>query len=125
MTTYEKAIRITADNWISIVELRVVNGFMLQDLQQAVGGWFEIVRGMYLPEPLRIVCNEEGALHRLPLNRAASLLYGSGIVGDVLLMAQGWRDGEPDIVGLTEGQAVETVNELLEQFPFLQLKEVV
>ena len=120
MTTYERAIRITADNWISIVELRVINGSMLQDLQQNVGGWIEIVRGMFLPDPLRIVCNEEGTLRRLPLNRAASLLYGSDIVGDVLLMVQGWRDGEPDIVGLTEGHAEETVNELLEQFPFLQ-----
>ena len=125
MTTYERAIRITADNWISIAELRVVDGFMLQDLQKAVGGWIEIVPGMYLPEPLRIICNDEGVLKRLPLNRAASLLYGSGIVGDVLLMAQGWRDGEPDIVGLTEGQAQETVNELLEQFPFLQLEGAV
>lgn len=120
MTTYEKAIRITADNRISIVKLRVINGSMMQDLQQNVGGWFEIVRGMFLTDPLRIICNEEGALRGLPLNRAASLLYGSDIVGDVLLMVLGWRDGDPDIVGLTDGLAEEICSKMLRRFPFLR-----
>ena len=120
MTTYETVIRITTTNRISIVELRVINGSMLEDLQCAVGGWIEIVRGMYLPDPLRIICNEEGALRGLPLNRAASLLYGSDIVGDVLLMVQGWRDREPDIVGLTDGLAEEICNKMLRRFPFLR-----
>lgn len=120
MTTYENAIYITTTNRISVIELRVINGSMLEELQHAVGGWIEIVRGMYLPDPLRIVCNEEGHLQGISLNRAASLLYGSDIVGNVLLVAQGWRGREPDIVGLTDGLAEEICSKMLRRFPFLR-----
>ena len=43
-------------------------GSSLEDMQQAVGGWIE----EYMPfdDDVSLVCNEEGKLHGLDLNRA-------------------------------------------------------
>lgn len=59
-----------------------------------------------------MVVNEEGLIERLPFNAFASVLYGTQhhghrIVGNVAILKQGYRDGEPDIVGLGELLAME------------------
>lgn len=60
----------------------------LEWLQNAVGGWIEIVRGVGLPEGGLLVVNEEGLLRGLPFNPVASFLYSAGnapIVGDAVV----------------------------------------
>lgn len=57
----------------------------LQEMQEAVGGYIEKVR---LPTPnggMVMYANEDGFSMGLALNREASMLYGSEIVGDVLV----------------------------------------
>ena len=59
-------------------------GYTLEELQKAVGGYFELVHvGSHL-----MVVNEEGKPKGLPFNLLASELYGNPddlIVGDVLV----------------------------------------
>ena len=60
----------------------------LEWLQNAVGGWIEIVRGVGLPDGGLLVVNEEGLLRGLPFNPVASFLYSAGnapIVGDAVV----------------------------------------
>ena len=61
--------------------------FSLEDLQIIVGGYIEIVP---LGDERIMVVNEEGKIHRLPLNvRATCIVNGAGIadtiVGNVLI----------------------------------------
>lgn len=54
-----------------------------------------------------MIVNEEGLLENLPINSIGCLLYGTAfhqcpIVGDIVIMKDGFRNGEPDIVGLTD-----------------------
>lgn len=70
-----------------------------------VGGHIEIVRPVGLPDPLLMIVNEEGLLRGLDFNTIASILYGiqhhgQPIVGNAVIMKEGYVDGEPDIVGL-------------------------
>ena len=54
-----------------------------------------------LPPGVILLVDESG-LYKEPLrfNKFASAFYGEPIFGDVLLAAEGYRNGEPDIVGL-------------------------
>jgi hypothetical protein len=67
----------------SIEQMNPSNGidFSLKELQEAVGGYIEMV---YLPNGIMVV-NEEGLLKGLPLNQLASQLAGQPIVGNVLV----------------------------------------
>ena len=77
----------------------------LEALQKAVGGLIEAVYPF--EEPVAIVCNEEGKLLELPLNRA--LLDENGKVYDVIA-------GTFLVVGLTEDNFGSLDDALLEQF---------
>ena len=66
-------------------------GSGLESLQDAVGGWIEAVYPY--KDPVAIVCNEEGKLDGLPLNRA--LRDEDGYIYDVIA-------GTFLVVGLTE-----------------------
>ena len=111
----EKAIVITTDDKIEVRDLEVKDGSLLEPLQQIVGGYIEIVHPMRLcdgPVPLAMIVNEEGIIEGLPINAIASVLYGadihgSFIHGNVAILEQGERDGDPDIVGLGELLAME------------------
>lgn len=121
----EKVIAITTDNIISIEELEIINGSMLEGLQQIVGGYIEIVSPVNLDDPLRLVCNEEGLLKELPVNVVGSLLYGTlqhgyPIVGNIAILQEGWRDGEPDIVGIPDGIIEQIFSQFIEKFPILK-----
>lgn len=64
---------------------------------------YEIVRvqcGLLPPSVILLV--DESGLYKEPLrlNKFASVFYGGPIFGDVLLADEGYRNGEPDIVGL-------------------------
>lgn len=59
--------------------------FQLDELQEFVGGYIEIVTAR---DGRLIVLNEEGKLNGLPVNVVATILYGNpddAIVGDVLV----------------------------------------
>lgn len=79
---------IKSDN--TIVNTQPKNGtdFSLEELQQIVGGYIEIV---YLLDDYIMVINEEGKLMNLPMNAQATHIYQNHtgcydtIVGDVLV----------------------------------------
>lgn len=76
----------------------------------AVGGYIEHVHPMRLARPLCMIVNEEGRLLDLPLNHIGSFFYGTDqhgepIVGNIVVMKDGYRNGEPDIVGLNDVEA--------------------
>lgn len=92
-----------------------------KSLGRAVGGYIEIVHPPGLQPPYCMIVNEEGPLKDLPLNRAGSLLYGtqfhgSPIVGDIVIMAEGWTPEGRDIVGITEDCAEKVAQELIKAF---------
>ena len=79
-----------------------------KSIGEAVDGWIEIVHPVRLGRPYCMVVNEEGLLRNLPMNVLGSFLYrtdiyGSPIVGDIVLLKEGINsDGEYDLLGLTE-----------------------
>ena len=121
----EKVIVITTDNTISINELEIIDGSILDGLKEIVGGWIEIVRPMYLKHPLVLVCNEEGLIHELPFNLVGSALYGYAehgqpIVGDIAIVEKVFRDGEPDIGGINEDTIQQIYDQFITKFPILK-----
>lgn len=59
--------------------------YTLEELQQAVGGYIEI---LHVEKGFLMVVNEQGKLKDLPVNRLASLLYGNPfdhVVGNALV----------------------------------------
>ena len=75
----------------------------------AVGGYIEHVHPMRLARPLCMIVNEEGRLLDLPLKHIGSFFYGTDqhgepIVGNIVVMKDGYRNGEPDIVGLDDSE---------------------
>ena len=52
----------------------------------------------------------------LPMNAYGSFLYrtqihGSPIVGNIIIMKDGYENGEPDIVGLSDDEAAEIIKQ--------------
>ena len=79
-------------------------------IREAVGGHYELVRPEGLRKPYCMMVNEEGRLLGLPLNPLACYLYGtlihgSPIVGDVMILTLGYYAGEPDAVGMSDDEA--------------------
>ena len=79
-------------------------------IKEAVGGWYEHVHPMGLDRPYSMMVNEGGLLLGLPMNRLGSELYGTPkhgqpIVGDIVFLKDGYHEGEPDTVGMTEDEA--------------------
>ena len=121
----EKAIVVTADNRAFIRDIEVIDGSMLNDLWAIVDGYIEIVRPTGLEEPLCLVCDEEGLLKGKALNVFASLVYGvldhgNPIVGDVVILHEGFRDGEPDLVGIPDDSVDGLYNRILAGYSFLR-----
>ena len=101
-----KGIVITTKNEISVREFPETRP-LYQEVGEAVGGYIEHVHPMYLPDPYCMIVNEEGICLGLPRNPVGCGLYGTKehgapIVGDIVLLKDGFRDGEPDIVGLDD-----------------------
>lgn len=77
-------------------------------IRMVIGGWMEIVRPVGLDPKWVMIVNETGRLDGLPKNYPASILYGCGlyhyepIVGNAVIMKEGFVDGEPDIIGLDD-----------------------
>lgn len=90
--------------------------------EDTLGGWIETVRPRGLDRPYMMLVNEEGLLHGPPLNTVGSYFYqthihGQPIVGNIILMKEGYRDGERDIVGLEEDEAEKLLDMVL-KLPF-------
>ena len=116
----EKAIVITSGNLISIQDIEVKDGSMLNGLQEIVGGYIEITRPFRTKELLCMIINEEGLLMDLPVNLAASNLFRGTIVGDVAIVQEGFRDGEQDLIGLSD-DLIQTIYYLLRvSYPYLK-----
>jgi hypothetical protein len=78
------AIVYKADGETKNVEPKNGIRFMLEELQEYVGGYIELV---HLMEPkYYLLVNEDGLLRGLPLNKAASVIAGRRIVGDAVYM---------------------------------------
>lgn len=61
----------------------------LEELQEVVGGYIEIVRS-YQDLDEVLVVNEEGRLKGLPINELASLVAKRMIVGDVVVLPESY-----------------------------------
>ena len=88
-------------------ELKTVRGDLtLQEMQEIVGGYIEVVHADGMPKDVVIVCNEEGKLQRLPMNMwitrggAEDLLVGTFFICKT--------EGE-DMVPLTDAEAAKIV----------------
>jgi len=74
---------------------------LYESVGKVVEGYIERVKPAFLPRPFVIIVNEEGRLRRLPLNKVGSAWYAGPIVGNIVVMKDGFTDDGPDIVGLT------------------------
>lgn len=77
----------------------------LKSLQSEVGGWIEAIYPFY--EEVALICNEEGKLCGLPLNRALMNEYGE--IDDVIA-------GTFLVVGLGEEDFCSLSNEYIKKF---------
>ena len=102
-----KGIVVTTDLEIRIEEF---SDPLYKTVGSAVGGYIEHVKPARLRHPYCMIVNEEGRLLDLPLNYVGSYFYGTDqngepIVGNIVIMKDGYRGGEPDIVGLNDIEA--------------------
>lgn len=102
-----KGVVVTTDNEVRVYDF---NDPLYKTVGSAVCGYIEHVHPMRLPRPFCMIVNEEGRLRNLPLNHIGSYFYGTDqhgepIVGNIVVMKDGYRNGEPDIVGLDDSEA--------------------
>lgn len=110
-----KGIVVTTDLNVRIEEF---GDPLYKTVGTAVGGYIEHVKPARLRHPYCMIVNEEGRLIDLPLNPIGSFFYGTDqhgepIVGNIVIMKDGYRDGERDIVGLNDVEAEEIKNIIL------------
>ncbi len=83
------ATLLKADGMVS--EVKPANGrkFTLEEVQKLVGGYVQMVDN---GDGTRLLCNEDGKVHNLPPNAAATAIYKYGrqdhIVGDVVIVTR-------------------------------------
>lgn len=118
----EKVVVVSTTGNVSIIELKIdEDGLVLKDLQRLVGGYIEIVPPRGLPSPYVLVCDEEGLLKQKPVNVIGTTLYGDPIVGDIVIMKDGFRDGEPDIVGMDDDHATRIARQIVSLHPWAKI----
>lgn len=101
-----KGVVVTTDYEVRVEDF---NDPLYKTVGAAVGGYIEHVRPMRLARPFCMIVNEEGLLLDLPLNHIGSFYYGTDkhgapIVGNIVIMKDGYRDDGPDIVGLDDSE---------------------
>jgi hypothetical protein len=118
-----KAIKITTDNKVSIVATDGSFGSNPEKLlEEQNTSCLEYVKPRYGIRNTVLAVDESGMLKCMPINEAASLMYGvqhhgNPIVGNVLVLS---ISPEPDYVPFSDEEAKKTEEELLEKFPFLE-----
>ncbi len=105
----EKVVFVTTEGDVSTHDLEV-NGTLFDGLKELIGGWIEMVRPVGLKPPFVMIVDEDGLMKELDNNFFGSMLYGTiahghPIVGNIVIAKQGYRNGEPDILGLTDEEA--------------------
>ena len=124
MADTARGVVVTTDGRAYVKEF----GYPLhRSCEDALGGWIETVRPRGLDRPYMMLVNEEGLLRDLPFNVVGSFFYqthihGQPIVGNIILMKDGYRDGERDIVGLEEDEAEKLLDMVL-KLPFGVVRE--
>lgn len=113
-----KGIVISTENQLTV---RDFGAPLYKTIGEAVDGWIEIVRPGGLKSPYVMVVNEEGLIKELPINIAGSILYGtpahgSPIVGNIVIMKEGWTDEGKDLLGLSDEEVVTLTKELVSLF---------
>lgn len=104
-----RGLVVTTDATMYVKEFRYP---LHESVSEVVGGWYEKVSPRGLGQPFCFLCNEEGLLKNLPINCIGSVWYGTldhgqPIVGDIVVMKLGYRNGERDIVGLEDSEISE------------------
>ena len=59
--------------------------FTVEEIQELVGGYFEVIRSLSPRTNGVMLVNEEGYIFSMPLNLQASMFASRSIVGDVLI----------------------------------------
>lgn len=113
-----KGIVISTENQLTV---RDFGAPLYKTIGEAVDGWIEIVRPGGLKSPYVMVVNEEGLIKGLPINIAGSILYGtpahgSPIVGNIVIMKEGWTDEGKDLLGLSDEEVVTLTSKLVSLF---------
>ena len=111
-------IVITTDNRLTV---RDFDAPLYKSVGAAVGGWIEIVHPFGLKNPFVMVVNEEGLIKGLPENTVGCLLYGSHlhgspIVGNIVIMKEGWTEEGKDLLGLSDDEITKLTKDLVELF---------
>lgn len=101
-----KGLIITTDN---IIRTKDFPAPAYKSVGEAVGGYIEIVHPKRLASPYCMVINVEGLLRHLPLNLYGCYLYctdlhGNPIVGNIVILKEGWVNGERDFTGLSDDE---------------------
>ena len=113
-----KGIVISTENQLTV---RDFSAPLYKTIGEAVDGWIEIVRPGGLKIPYVMVVNEEGLIKELPINIAGSILYGtpahgSPIVGNIVIMKEGWTEDGKDLIGLSDEEITMLTNKLVSLF---------
>ena len=103
----EKFLLLKTDGSFSAVDVDCSD--MLHSFYRLIGPSCDCIETVYLViggKNFLALVDESGLFHDLQINPIASALYpgsvfGSPIVGNVILGSTGYRDGEPDIIGLS------------------------
>lgn len=124
-----KAIRVTTDNVISIVDICLDDWRAIRD---QVDGWFEHVYTAYMQDVFTsfgvddkvvMLCDEQGLVKGKPVNLLGSFMYctpqhGHPIVGDILFTCQFYDT----LTGFKD--ADEVVRQLRDAYPFLRKEKL-
>ena len=100
---------------------------LYESVEPVLEGYMEIVHPVNLPEPFRMLVNEEGHLKFLPFNPVGCCWYEGAIVGNVIVMKQGMTDEGPDILGLTEEECLKVIGMVSEisggEYRYIEMEE--
>ena len=105
-----KGIVITSGN---VMRVQDFGEPLYKTVGDVVGGYIEHVHPAMLRSPYCMIVNEDGLFKCHDVNIIGSALYGCGtlhsmsIFGNIVIMKDGYVNGEPDIVGLEDDEIVQ------------------
>jgi len=88
---------------------------MHETVGKVLGGYVERVLPIYMPYQFCLLVDEEGKLKGKSINPVTSDWYSKydPLAGTVVVMKDGYVDGERDIVGLTEEECNQVIEEVV------------
>lgn len=107
----EYAIKLNVNQTVDIIKIPDIKGTDWY-AKQIGCDWIEVVRPKYANDDYMLVLDEEGKLKDNCINLIASSMYGTfdhgdPIVGNCLLLAEKYRNGEIELCGFTYEKACE------------------